>query len=297
MMIWQGPKLDHQRYFVLRLLATPIPIVIICMRAKYPMKESVKDGKREWVRAEVVEPVQSDGILFEMMIHGWIDHDHRFHGTKYTREDLKPVIPDNVPITIETGARLAAWTRGQVPSPPGPQVPASQQASKPASLQASQPRPVDTDARAVLRRDITAALQKYGLAGQSDVEKKRRQDALEQMFGTRDWRAVEALPADRLQAGLEGLIRKYEQPALTALTTPTPDATSTPSEAANLERVSELQGRISRAIQASGLKASKVVQIAEKEIGTADYHNAEPPALEKLALALEKLAGPEQTSL
>jgi hypothetical protein len=301
MMIWQGPKLEHQRYFVLRLLATPIPLVIVCMRAKYPMKESVsKAGTKEWVRAEVVEPVQSDGILFELMIHGWIDREHRFQGTKYTRDDLKPVIPTGQPITLETGARLAAWTRGQGPSLPGTQASATS-STKASSAGASPAGPspagtspavgtpdysqpgVDlTDARAVLKRDITHALQTYGLAGQSDVEKKKRQDLLEKAFGTRDWRAVEALPLERLQGGLAIIEVEYGPK---------------PGEAENLERVSELQGRISRAIQASGLKASKIVQIAEKEIGTADYHNAEPPALEKLAVALEKLAGPEQTTL
>ena len=52
MMVWQGPKLAHQRYFVLRLLATPIPCVIVCMRAKYPMREVQVNGKKEWVPLE-----------------------------------------------------------------------------------------------------------------------------------------------------------------------------------------------------------------------------------------------------
>ena len=109
MMIWQGPKLAHQRHFVLRLLATPIPLVIVCMRAKYPMKEIKREGKKEWVRAEHVEPVQSDGILYELMIHGWIDREHNFRGTKYTRDDLRQVIRDGEPITIKTGEQLAVW--------------------------------------------------------------------------------------------------------------------------------------------------------------------------------------------
>lgn len=111
-LVWQGPKLAHQRHFVLRLLGTPIPLVILAMRAKYPMKEVKKDGRKEWVRAEIVEPVQAENILYEMMIHGWIDREHRFHGTKYTRDDLKDVIRDGEPITIQTGERLAAWARG-----------------------------------------------------------------------------------------------------------------------------------------------------------------------------------------
>lgn len=112
MMVWQGPKQAHQRYFVLRLLATPIPFVIVCMRAKYPMKEVKVDGKKEWARSEQVVPVQSDGILYELMIHGWIDQAHRFQGTKYTRDDLKQIIKSGEPISIQTGERLAAWAKG-----------------------------------------------------------------------------------------------------------------------------------------------------------------------------------------
>jgi hypothetical protein len=45
-LVWQQPKMSHQRDFVLKLMATPIDIVIVCMRAKYPMEEVVgRDGK------------------------------------------------------------------------------------------------------------------------------------------------------------------------------------------------------------------------------------------------------------
>ena len=111
-LVWQQPKMDHSRLFMLRLLATPIPLVILCMRAKYPMKEVPKDGKKEWVRSETLEPKQSEDILYEMFLHGWIDKEHRFHGTKYSRDDLRQVLKDNEPITLETGQRLAAWAKG-----------------------------------------------------------------------------------------------------------------------------------------------------------------------------------------
>lgn len=113
-LVWQKPKMDHQRHFMLRLLATPIPLVIVCMRAKYPMKElpNPKTGKKEWVRSDTVEPKQADDILYEMFLHGWIDHEHRLHVTKYTRPDLAQVVRDGEPITIETGKRLAEWARG-----------------------------------------------------------------------------------------------------------------------------------------------------------------------------------------
>lgn len=118
-LVWQKPKMDHQRHFMLRLLATPIPLVIVCMRAKYPMIEQKNaKGEKEWARSKVLEPKQADDILFEMFVHGWIDQEHKLHVTKYTRPDLKEVIRDNEPITIETGERLAAWARGDTPKPP-----------------------------------------------------------------------------------------------------------------------------------------------------------------------------------
>lgn len=118
--VWQQPKMEHQRNFMLRLLATPISLVILCMRAKYPMQEVKKDGGgKEWVRSEMLEPKQADDILFEMFIHGWIDKAHSFHATKYPEllPELKDVIRNNEPITIETGARLAAWAKGGAAAP------------------------------------------------------------------------------------------------------------------------------------------------------------------------------------
>ena len=112
---WQKPKMLHQRNFMLRLMQTPIPLVILCLRAKFPMIEKKEGGKKEWVRSETLEPDQAADILFELFVHGWIDEQHRLHVTKYTRPDLKEVIRDNEPITIETGERLAAWARGDTP--------------------------------------------------------------------------------------------------------------------------------------------------------------------------------------
>ena len=116
-LVWQGPKLAHQRHFMLRVLQTPIPLVILCLRAKYPMMQVKKDGKQEWVRSETLEPDQASDILFELFVHGWIDRGHKLHVTKYTRPDLKDVFIDDQPITQQTGERLAAWSKGDAPAP------------------------------------------------------------------------------------------------------------------------------------------------------------------------------------
>lgn len=116
-LVWQQPKMQHQREFILKLLSTPVPLVILCMRAKYPMREVVKDGKKVWVRAEIVEPKQSEDILYEMMVHGWIDHEHKLHVTKYTKESFKAIFEDGKPISVDTGKRLAEWAKGGIPQP------------------------------------------------------------------------------------------------------------------------------------------------------------------------------------
>jgi hypothetical protein len=123
-LVWQQPKIDHKRQFMLRLMQTPIPLVIVCMRAKYPMyqvkPEHVKEweaaGKPgtppkpgEWARSWKLEPIQADDILYEMFVHGWIDHAHRFHVTKYTVDELRDVFVEGEPISTETGKRLILW--------------------------------------------------------------------------------------------------------------------------------------------------------------------------------------------
>lgn len=116
--IWTQPKVDHNRHFILPLMQTPIPLVIVCMRGKFPLIEFKDDrGKKQMKKSEVPVPIQSDQILFEMFIHGWIDEDHRFRGTKYTRPDLQDIIVDKQRISIETGEALARWSAGDEVTP------------------------------------------------------------------------------------------------------------------------------------------------------------------------------------
>ena len=115
MLVWQKPKIDHQKHFMLRFMQTPIPLVILNMRAKYPMIEvyNEKKGKKEPQRATYLEPKQSDDILYEMFVHGWISReDHAFHPTKITAKSLADVFVAGRPITLETGKALAEWAKG-----------------------------------------------------------------------------------------------------------------------------------------------------------------------------------------
>jgi hypothetical protein len=114
--VWQKPKMDHQRHFMLRLMQTPIALVIVCMRAKYPMKEIKQaNGRKEWSRSDELHPKQSEDILYEMLAHGWLDDDHRFRSTKMTTRALESVLVDNERITVDTGKRLAVMAAGTKP--------------------------------------------------------------------------------------------------------------------------------------------------------------------------------------
>lgn len=119
--VWQQPKMDHQKHFMLRFMQTPIPLVILNMRAKYPMEEVVKNGKKEWTRSESLDPKQSEDILFEMFVHGWIGKDHSFHPTKITAKSLASVFADGKPLTLDTGRALAQWASGS-PQPAAPET-------------------------------------------------------------------------------------------------------------------------------------------------------------------------------
>jgi hypothetical protein len=108
--VWQQPKINHQKYFMLKFMQTSIPLVILCMRSKYPMKQVVVNGRKDWARSETLDPKQSDDILFEMFVHGWIDSAHNFHPGKITAKGLEPVFADGKPIGLDTGKALAAWS-------------------------------------------------------------------------------------------------------------------------------------------------------------------------------------------
>ncbi len=108
-LVWQVPKIDHARQFMLRLTQTPIPLVIVCMRAKYPMEQVIVRSEKEWQRSKVLEPKQSDDILSEMFVHGWIDKEHKFHGTKYTMDSYRTIFVDGEPLSVETGRRLKQY--------------------------------------------------------------------------------------------------------------------------------------------------------------------------------------------
>lgn len=193
-LVWQQPKIQHQRHFMLRLMQTPIPLVIVCMRAKYPMEQKGAN----WTRSTVLEPKQSADILFEMFIHGWIDADHKFNGTKYTMPELANVMRNGEPLSIDSGARLAAWAKGDAPKT---SVSGDAEKPAPASLapQATPEAGAGTDVLAEIERALTEAAEK----GKAELEaewkslapkyQKHFESALRRRFKPRA-EEVDALP-------------------------------------------------------------------------------------------------------
>lgn len=114
MQVWTQAKIDHQRHFIGRLLQTPIPLVVLCMRAKVPMEEYLDEkGKKQMRRSDMLVPKQDGDILFEMFVHGHFDDEHKFRGTKYTKPDLANVLRTGEVITNATGEALARWSQAK----------------------------------------------------------------------------------------------------------------------------------------------------------------------------------------
>lgn len=124
MQVWADPKMDHNTHFMLRFMQTPIKLVILCMRSRYPMEQVKKDGKMEWVRANDLEPKQSEDILFEMFLHGWFEREtHKFHIGKCTNKGLRDVFREGEAFTPETGLRLRKWSEGREAEQAGAKTP------------------------------------------------------------------------------------------------------------------------------------------------------------------------------
>ena len=109
---WKTPKLEHAK-MMLKLLQSSIPW-IVCLRAKHKSRQ-VKDerGKSQIIKDDFTTPIQDDGFIFEMTIHGEIMADHSFRMTKASHPELARCFEARKPITGETGRRVAMWCEGK----------------------------------------------------------------------------------------------------------------------------------------------------------------------------------------
>jgi len=116
---WREPKMEHKA-LVMYLLRYPLPL-IICLRGKI-LTSMQKDerGRNTVVTAPHPVPDFDNRFLFEMLIAGQVyrDDDTGKSGllriTKLTRDEIAQTLPKTgEQITVEHGAKLAAWCRGQ----------------------------------------------------------------------------------------------------------------------------------------------------------------------------------------
>jgi hypothetical protein len=107
---WRVPKMEHAK-MVLRLLRSPLPI-IVCLRAKYKSRQAKNEkGKTEIVKDDHTSPIQAEDFIFEMTAHAEIMGDHSIHLTKCSHPDLRSCFPQDYkePLNIKHGQLIAAW--------------------------------------------------------------------------------------------------------------------------------------------------------------------------------------------
>lgn len=106
---WKTPKLEHNK-LVQYLLRFPVPF-ICCIRAKYKTRQKKIDGKTCIIKDEVTSPIQAEDFIFEATAHAEILPDHSINLTKCSHPDLRGCFPEEGPICIEHGQKIADWCR------------------------------------------------------------------------------------------------------------------------------------------------------------------------------------------
>ncbi|MBX3502832.1 MAG: AAA family ATPase [Alphaproteobacteria bacterium] len=123
---WKEPKGAHLK-MLLKLLGTNMH-VICCLRAKRKSRQVTNEkGKQVIVKDEFASPKQDGDFIFEMTVHAEILPDHTMRVTKISHPELASVIRSGERITVETGAKLAAWAKGGAVSTPPVTTPPQQQ--------------------------------------------------------------------------------------------------------------------------------------------------------------------------
>lgn len=175
MQVWLQPKLQHARHFLMKLQTTPIPLVILCMRAKQAMEEVTRDVLRrweeeghtdraprlgDWVRSKELTPIQSEDILSEMLVSGWIEQETHVYRPYASRvESLSAIFRDGEMLSIGTGEALARWAAraaGGAAAQPEP-TPAEPPIEAPAAPQSTPRQYLSTEDVAAFAAKMRAA--------------------------------------------------------------------------------------------------------------------------------------------
>jgi hypothetical protein len=100
--------MEHAK-FMLRLLQSPLPIVV-CLRAKFKTRQGKNEqGKTCIIKDDHTSPIQAEDFIFEMTAHAEIFPDHSINLTKCSHPTLRDCFPTKGPISTQTGELLAKW--------------------------------------------------------------------------------------------------------------------------------------------------------------------------------------------
>jgi len=108
---WKQPKFDHA-LFVSKLLRVKVPI-IVCLRAKYKTRQTKdSNGKTVIVKDDKTSPIQAEDFIFEATAHAEILPNHSIILTKCSHPNLRQCFPEEGPINVEHGRKIAEWCGG-----------------------------------------------------------------------------------------------------------------------------------------------------------------------------------------
>jgi hypothetical protein len=179
MLAWKRPKMARRK-MTNELLQMPVSI-IGCFRTKTKLK--LQRGQDPVPLGYM--PITGDELIFEFPLrlllkngsNGVPDLDPQEVGEReWTRvpQFCRGFIRPGEPLSEAVGEGLARWAEGGATA--------------------------DGEAAGLLAEIQALLVGRH--PGRSDAEKRAKGDALQAAFGTRDWKAVEKLPAERLRAGL-----------------------------------------------------------------------------------------------
>ena len=180
---WVKPKATENQ-FIYEMLGMKIP-VILCLRAKEKIK--LVTGRPPvdlgW------QPIVGERVAFETLFTLMLPP---FSGgvpdlaISFMREPFDALVPQGRPIDETLGKALAAWAKGS---------------SNGKAAATTPPTATDTSPHTAVLADIKALIM-GAVPGKGELNKAQRRAVIERVFGVKEWRHVEQMPLEQLQAAL-----------------------------------------------------------------------------------------------
>ena len=203
---WKAPKKRHKKFMAF-LRKSNVPI-ILCLRAE-PKIKFVKevDAKTGREVTKVIDagwlPIAEKMLGYDMMIYALMMAENPgipVH-LKKLEPDFEPMFPLGKQVSEECGQHLAAWVAG---------IQEATQPSHPGTI-THPPSPKKGHGLGVAESAALAQILEkmkvvVGMEGEADVRQEETRLLQQQIFGTRSWTKIQALPIADLEAGLKKLL-------------------------------------------------------------------------------------------